>query len=155
MKHAFDKFINQERNSKKKEVIKQEKRKWKDEKKKKYDEKNKMNDARSREYNIKDSKSSNKNSGFKKYDQHSKSKGEKPVQTEGRDLSASEMPLNKFIAYAGVCGRREAAVLVKEGKIKVNNDIVYEPGFKVTQQMIKLYSTANNCFLKKTLCIFY
>ena len=36
MKHAFDKFINQEKNSKKKETIRQEKRKWKEEKKKKY-----------------------------------------------------------------------------------------------------------------------
>jgi 23S rRNA pseudouridine2605 synthase len=132
MKHAFDKFINQERNSKKKEVIKQEKRKWKDEKKKKYDEKNKMNDAGSRQYNIRDTKPSDKTSGFKKHDQHSKFKEEKHVQTGGRDLAASEMPLNKFIAYAGVCGRREAAILVKEGKVKVNDDFVYEPGFKVS-----------------------
>ncbi len=132
MKHAFDKFINQERNSKKKEVIKQEKRKWKDEKKKKYDEKNKMNDAGSRQYNIRDAKPSDKISGFKKHDKHSKFKEEKHVHAGGGDLPASEMPLNKFIAYAGVCGRREAAVLVKEGKVKVNNDLVYEPGYKVS-----------------------
>ena len=39
--HSFDKFINTEKNSKKKEAIRQEKRKWKDEKKKKYEERNK------------------------------------------------------------------------------------------------------------------
>ena len=41
------------------------------------------------------------------------------------------MPLNKFIAHAGICGRREAAEFVKEGKVSVNGDIIYEPGFKV------------------------
>ncbi|MFY7899798.1 MAG: pseudouridine synthase [Chitinophagaceae bacterium] len=44
---------------------------------------------------------------------------------------ATEMPLNKFIAYSGVCGRREAAELVKQGLVTVNGDIVYEPGYKV------------------------
>jgi len=42
------------------------------------------------------------------------------------------MPLNKFVAHAGVCARREAANLVKEGHVKVNGDIVYEPGYKVS-----------------------
>ncbi|MBU3743447.1 MAG: rRNA pseudouridine synthase [Sediminibacterium sp.] len=46
------------------------------------------------------------------------------------DLTA--MPLNKFIAHCGVCGRREAADLIKKGKITVNGDIIYEPGYKVT-----------------------
>ena len=45
---------------------------------------------------------------------------------------AEQMPLNKFIAHCGVCGRREAAALIKQGKIKVNDDIILEPGFKVT-----------------------
>jgi 23S rRNA pseudouridine2605 synthase len=34
--------------------------------------------------------------------------------------TAEQMPLNKFIAHAGVCGRREAAELVKGGKVVVN-----------------------------------
>ncbi len=42
------------------------------------------------------------------------------------------MPLNKFIAHAGVCGRREAAELVKEGKVTVNGDKIFEPGYKVS-----------------------
>jgi len=44
----------------------------------------------------------------------------------------AQMPLNKFIAHAGICGRREAAALVKEGKVIVNGDVVYEPGYKVS-----------------------
>ena len=53
-------------------------------------------------------------------------KGGKKVDSEDEN-----MPLNKFVAYAGVCGRREAAALVKEGTITVNGDVVYEPGYKV------------------------
>jgi 23S rRNA pseudouridine2605 synthase len=44
------------------------------------------------------------------------------------------MPLNKFIAHCGVCARRDAAAMVKAGKVKVNGDVVSEPGFKVTQK---------------------
>jgi 23S rRNA pseudouridine2605 synthase len=47
--------------------------------------------------------------------------------------TAELMPLNKFIAHAGVCGRREAAELVKGGKVVVNGDKIFEPGFKVAQ----------------------
>lgn len=46
--------------------------------------------------------------------------------------SDEQMPLNKFIAHSGVCGRREAADLVKEGKVTVNGDKVFEPGYKVS-----------------------
>jgi 23S rRNA pseudouridine2605 synthase len=45
--------------------------------------------------------------------------------------NAEQMPLNKFIAHSGVCGRREAAELVKGGKVVVNGDKIFEPGFKV------------------------
>ena len=50
----------------------------------------------------------------------------------GPNSDLSVMPLNKFIAHAGVCGRREAAELVKEGKATVNGDKIFEPGYKVT-----------------------
>ncbi|WP_240377715.1 pseudouridine synthase [Arachidicoccus soli] len=52
------------------------------------------------------------------------------------DIKASSeaMPLNKFIAHAGICGRREAADLVKEGVVQVNGDVVFEPAFKVSEK---------------------
>src|SRR5690554_934201 len=43
-----------------------------------------------------------------------------------------EMPLNKFIAHCGICSRREAVKIIKEGKIKVNGELIDEPGHKVT-----------------------
>lgn len=51
-----------------------------------------------------------------------------------KDEQNEDMPLNKFIAHAGICGRREAAELVKQGLAKVNGDIVYEPAFKVSEK---------------------
>lgn len=47
--------------------------------------------------------------------------------------SNSEMALNKFIAWSGVCGRREAAGLIRAGKVTVNNQVVTEPPFRVSQ----------------------
>lgn len=46
--------------------------------------------------------------------------------------SVEEMPLNKYIAHSGVCSRRDAADLIKAGKVKVNGELVLEPGHKVT-----------------------
>ncbi|HRP56405.1 pseudouridine synthase [Agriterribacter sp.] len=48
-------------------------------------------------------------------------------------ISNPEMPLNKFIAWSGVCGRREAADLIKAGKVTVNNQVIKEPPFRVSQ----------------------
>jgi 23S rRNA pseudouridine2605 synthase len=42
------------------------------------------------------------------------------------------MPLNKFIAHCGICSRRDAAEMVKLGKVKVNNETITEPGHKVS-----------------------
>lgn len=40
--------------------------------------------------------------------------------------------LNKFIAHAGVCSRRKAAELVKDGYIKVNGEVERNPAIEVT-----------------------
>eukprot|EP01006_Ploeotia_vitrea_P029651 TRINITY_DN62144_c0_g1_i1.p1 TRINITY_DN62144_c0_g1~~TRINITY_DN62144_c0_g1_i1.p1 ORF type:complete len:340 (+),score=-32.17 TRINITY_DN62144_c0_g1_i1:2-1021(+) len=52
-----------------------------------------------------------------------KSKSEQSGNTETR--------LNKFIANAGVCSRREADKLIENGDIKVNGKVVLEMGYKV------------------------
>jgi len=53
-----------------------------------------------------------------------------PIAIE-RKPSTEQMPLNKFIAHAGIAARREAAELVKQGLVKVDGNVVTEPGFKV------------------------
>ncbi|MEO1256861.1 MAG: pseudouridine synthase, partial [Bacteroidota bacterium] len=43
----------------------------------------------------------------------------------------SEIRLNRFVANAGVCSRREADGLISSGKIKVNNKVITEMGYRV------------------------
>jgi 23S rRNA pseudouridine2605 synthase len=133
--HPFEKFINKAASgAKKKEAIRQEKRKLKKEKREKIEE------AR-----IKEQVTSNKKQGkytvrSTKYEVENSGPGirkqintnYKQPETGDRKLETGLMPLNKFIAHAGICARREAAEIVKEGKVKVNNSVVHEPGFKVS-----------------------
>ena len=42
------------------------------------------------------------------------------------------MRLNKYIAQAGVCARRKADELIKDGRVKVNGKVVVEMGVKVS-----------------------
>jgi 23S rRNA pseudouridine2605 synthase len=56
--------------------------------------------------------------------------------------SAPQMPLNKYIAHCGVCSRRDAADLVKGGKVTVDGDIIYEPGYKMNgTEVVKVNGT--------------
>ena len=56
-----------------------------------------------------------------------------PAIKKEEELLSEQMPLNKFIAHGGICSRRDAAVLVKEGKVTVNNVAATDPGMKVLQ----------------------
>jgi 23S rRNA pseudouridine2605 synthase len=55
----------------------------------------------------------------------------KPSQPAIKQNVTAEMPLNKYVAHAGVCSRRDAAELVKSGKVAVNGKVITEPGYKV------------------------
>jgi 23S rRNA pseudouridine2605 synthase len=52
------------------------------------------------------------------------------AQEKGIEAS-SEIRLNKYIANAGICSRRDADVLISEGKVQVNGKVVTELGLKV------------------------
>jgi len=41
------------------------------------------------------------------------------------------MRLNKYIAHAGICSRRTADELTKNGKVKINGAVMKEPGYDV------------------------
>ena len=56
--------------------------------------------------------------------------GTRPVIQKAK--TEEQMPLNKYIAHSGVCSRRDAVELIKEGKVKVNGALITEPGHKVT-----------------------
>jgi 23S rRNA pseudouridine2605 synthase len=105
----FDKFAKKKSNAAIKEQFKQEKRKWKKERED-FFEKKKQSAVGSRQ------------SGSERH---------QPQNSEPGTLN-SAMPLNKFIAHCGICSRRDAAELVKLGKVKVNNETIAEPGHKVS-----------------------
>jgi len=52
----------------------------------------------------------------------------KIAQTERR---GDDVRLNRFIANAGICSRRDADKLIEAGEIKVNNKVITEMGYQV------------------------
>lgn len=140
----FNKFVNQKKGSAIKEAFRQEKKKIKaearasgEEMRKKKVEKMRGIDAGKKEESQKPSARVQQTAFKKPIPDH------KPQTTD-----AHLMPLNKFIAHAGVCGRREAAELVKEGKVVVNGDKVFEPGYKVSSKD-KVLVKGKQVFLQK------
>lgn len=153
----FDKFANQVKGSAVKEAFRQEKKKIKQEaraageemRKKKIEKKRGI--VREEESAAPKSRNPRPAPGGKGRNEKPRQTGEKkfsprpsnrnpqkpadpkaPAAPAHTQASAEQMPLNKFIAHAGVCGRREAAELVKEGKVTVNGDKIFEPGYKVS-----------------------
>jgi ribosomal protein S4 len=50
------------------------------------------------------------------------------------------MRLNKYVAHCGVASRRNAAALVKEGKIMVNDKVVDEPFYQIQEEDVVKYN---------------
>ncbi len=109
----FDKFTKRKSNAAIKEQFRQEKRKIKKEREEYFEKK----------------KSEVRGQGLENSQQLSAT-GHRA--TAIRSSSSDLMPLNKFIAHAGVSGRREAAEMVKKGLVKVNGELITEPGHKVS-----------------------
>ena len=47
------------------------------------------------------------------------------------DRRSDEIRLNRYIANAGICSRRDADKLIEAGEIKVNNKVITEMGYQV------------------------
>lgn len=99
----FEKFVKKKSNAAIKEGFKQEKRKYKKE----------------------------RAAFFKQKKKEQRSNIEAPKILRDKPAAAEQMPLNKFLAHGGVCSRRDAAALVKEGKVKINGKVINEPGYKI------------------------
>lgn len=52
-------------------------------------------------------------------------------KTESNKKDDGTTRLNKYIANAGICSRREADVLIESGAVSVNGEVVTQLGFKV------------------------
>jgi len=110
--NAFQKFTGKS-NAARKEQFRQEKRKWKKEREE-FFEKKRSQSARapSEKAEVRSQRSD--------------------LRSDIRPQTSELMPLNKFIAHGGVTSRRDAAELVKQGKVKVNGEVISEPGHKVS-----------------------
>ncbi|MEI7963994.1 MAG: pseudouridine synthase [Chitinophagaceae bacterium] len=60
------------------------------------------------------------------------------------------MPLNKYLAHCGVCSRRDAVMLIKEGKVKVNGTLATEPGYKI-KETDEVHYNGKKLFVTKNL----
>lgn len=111
----FDKFKPKKSNAAIKEQFKQEKRKYKKEKQEFFEQKKAEARQKTATY-------------------APQSAGTKPPPVpiiHAKKESNAQMPLNKYISHSGICGRREAAEMVKKGLVKVNGQVITEPGHKV------------------------
>src|SRR6478672_4784241 len=109
-KTGFEKFMSKEKSgAAKKEYFRQEKKKITKERKEYFE---------------------------KKRAEAAQGKGLRPNENSQRATITKtveeKMPLNKYIAHSGVCSRRDAVDIIKSGKVKVNNAVVTEPGYKIT-----------------------
>ncbi len=79
----------------------------------------------------------------------------RPKQIEYEEPVAdpnTQMRLNKFLANAGICSRREADELIVKGVVTVNGNIVTELGYKISPQDVveydgKVVSRERKCYV--------
>ncbi|MEO5991655.1 MAG: pseudouridine synthase [Ferruginibacter sp.] len=126
---AFKKFAKVKKNSKVKEEFRQEKKKAKKEKNAYFDK------LKEDKFKAKQEKFFLNNPDVAKTPTKGSKKINSNINEEVKEAKPNriteEMPLNKYLAHCGICSRRDAAELIKESKVKVNKEIVTEPGYKV------------------------
>jgi 23S rRNA pseudouridine2605 synthase len=53
------------------------------------------------------------------------------INQEPEQLDESDMRLNRFLSHSGVASRRKSDEIIKEGRVKVNGEVVKEMGYRV------------------------
>ena len=147
-KTGFEKFHKVKSGSALIEQIRQEKKKVTRERKEYFE-------AKRQEKYGQQSGVSNQQPGFRSSESGRKT-ADRKQQTKNlgsQTAVAPQMPLNKYIAHSGVCSRRDAAELIKSGKVKLNGEVVTEPGRKVTENDVvivgnkKVYPVADLVYI--------
>lgn len=80
------------------------------------------------------SKKSGRGSAKGKKDTRKKKSGTSPNRVDQNYSQDEEIRINKFIAHAGLCSRREADQYIADGLVKVNGKKITEMGTKVRRQ---------------------
>jgi 23S rRNA pseudouridine2605 synthase len=114
--HNFGKFSKKKSNAAIKEQFRQEKRQLKKEREEFFERKRRRNSEAGPQNNAAQQKA---------YDSSAR-------PADSKRGATGLMPLNKFMAHAGVAARREAADIIRKGVVKVNGGLVTEPGHKVS-----------------------
>ena len=151
-KKPFEKFIKKElKGAKKKEAVRQQKRKLKEQARQRGEEFRKKEaekyQAVGTKYGNTPEQRGTKATGDRRqapgvrreaWEEKSNVKSQKSnlepaTRATGNDHRVTtEMPLNKFIAHAAICSRRDAPEMVKSGKVVVNGEKIIQPGHKVS-----------------------
>ncbi|MAD96867.1 MAG: pseudouridine synthase [Flavobacteriaceae bacterium] len=74
---------------------------------------------------------SNRKSSRGRHDRKHQSSRPKAPKSNKPSNSQNGIRLNKYIANAGVCSRREADVFIQQGSVQVNGKLITEMGYKV------------------------
>ena len=139
----FQKFVSKKKNSVIKEELKQEKKKFKKERAAYFEQKKKE------EFETRNAKRKGQSAiGNRQLAISKPATNNKPQTSNLKPQTA--MPLNKYMAHCGVCSRRDAVELINAGKVKVNEIIVTEPGYKV-QQTDEIFYNGKKLFVTKNL----
>ncbi|RYY20365.1 MAG: pseudouridine synthase [Cytophagaceae bacterium] len=77
-----------------------------------------------------------------KHYENDKTRGNKRRASE-EDFGNEELRLNRYIANAGICSRREADALIAAGEIRVNGEVITEMGYKVQPTDTVQYGKTN------------
>jgi len=78
-------------------------------------------------------KASGRGTGNKRSESYARGNApiKKSVSSQKKSNTSDEIRLNKYIANAGICSRREADVHIATGLVSVNGKVVTEMGYKV------------------------
>ncbi len=68
---------------------------------------------------------------FERPERTARRRDEDQTEPVAAPAETGPMPLNKYIAHSGESSRRDAAALVKQGKARVNGELILDPGHKV------------------------
>lgn len=134
-KTGFEKFHAVKKGSALKEQIRQEKKKVTKERKEFFEAKRKEKAERyNRESGIENKApgARGRQPGTQKEEVKPQHKTTTGTTSVSKSQDPSQMPLNKFLSHSGVSSRRDAAELIKAGKVSVNGQIITEPGHKVS-----------------------
>ena len=81
-------------------------------------------------------KKSGRGPSRRKKESEKKKSGTSPNRVDQNYSQEEEIRINKFIAHAGLCSRREADQYITDGLVKVNGKTITEMGTKVRRQVV-------------------